>query len=314
MAIITTDDKHYKAIADTIRRNGGPKFDFDEKFTPEQMPSAIVKVGEFQYEEGGVFGYGRGYEDGRGDGYANGYNAGRADGYNSGKADGIAVGVVQGRQAEYDEFWDTFQNKGGSFTKQGAFAGRSWTDARFKPKYPITFSGNLNFTFAFSGIENIKKCIEDSPVEIVFGSITNNLSLFAYSRIISLPALDFSKAATIAQTFEGASRLTNIDKITVAANTSFSGAFASCSALTHIIVDGTIGKSGFDIQYSPLDKESLTSIVNALSTTTSGLWVRVSQSAVNKAFETSAGANDGSTSAEWIALAATKSNWTISLL
>lgn len=314
MAIITTDDKHYKAIADTIRQNGGPKFIPDEKFTPEQMPSAIVKVGEFQHEEGVVTGYGRGYDDGYPNGVSDGYNNGRAEGYASGKADGITEGVAQGRQAEYDEFWDTFQNRGGSFTKQGAFAGRSWTDARFKPKYPITFSGNLNYTFAFSGIENIKKCIEDSPVAIAFGAITNNLALFAYSRIISLPALDFSKASTISQTFEGASRLTNIDKIIVSANVGYSGAFNECGVLTHIIVEGTIGKSGFDIRWSPLDKESLTSIVNALSTTTSGLWVRVSQSAVNKAFETSAGANDGSTSAEWLALAATKSNWTISLL
>jgi hypothetical protein len=58
----------------------------------------------------------------------------------------------------------------------------------------------------------------------------------------------------------------------------------------------------------------LTNIVNALSTTTTGLFVTLRKDAVNKAFETSEGAMDGSTSDEWLALAATKANWTISLI
>ncbi len=62
-----------------------------------------------------------------------------------------------------------------------------------------------------------------------------------------------------------------------------------------------------------LSKASLTSAVNGLSSTAEGLTVSFSTTAVNKAFETSEGANDGSTSAEWTALANTKTNWTIAL-
>ena len=50
-----------------------------------------------------------------------------------------------------------------------------------------------------------------------------------------------------------------------------------------------------------------------LTDTASGKTITFSKTAVNKAFETSAGANDGSTSAEWLALVGTKPNWTISL-
>ena len=62
-----------------------------------------------------------------------------------------------------------------------------------------------------------------------------------------------------------------------------------------------------------LSKASITSIINALSSTTSGLTVTLSKTAVNTAFETESGGADGSTSQEWLALATTKSNWTISL-
>lgn len=63
-----------------------------------------------------------------------------------------------------------------------------------------------------------------------------------------------------------------------------------------------------------LSKPSITSIINCLSTTTSGLTVTLSKTAVNNAFETSEGVADGSTSQEWLNLVATKTNWTISLV
>ena len=68
-----------------------------------------------------------------------------------------------------------------------------------------------------------------------------------------------------------------------------------------------------NMQWSPLSKDSIISIINALSTATSDLPITLSITAVNNAFETSPGAADGSTSEEWTALIATKPNWTISL-
>jgi hypothetical protein len=83
----------------------------------------------------------------------------------------------------------------------------------------------------------------------------------------------------------------------------------------HIGFEGIIAQNGLNLQWSTkLDKESHVKLVNTLSSTTSGLSVTVSQTAVNKAFETSEGANDGSTSQEWLNLIATKPNWTISIV
>ena len=98
--------------------------------------------------------------------------------------------------------------------------------------------------------------------------------------------------------------------------TPFSSDMFGCAReYEYIGFEGTIGKGGLDLHWSTkLNKESLTSIINALSSDTTGLSITLSLTAVNNAFETSEGAADGSTSTEWINLIGDKSNWSISLL
>jgi hypothetical protein len=87
-----------------------------------------------------------------------------------------------------------------------------------------------------------------------------------------------------------------------------------CAELVDCPFEGVIGSNGIDLHWSTkLSHDSHVSIFNALSTATTGLTVTFSRTAVNKAFETSEGANDGTTSAEWLALVAAHNNWTISL-
>jgi hypothetical protein len=69
--------------------------------------------------------------------------------------------------------------------------------------------------------------------------------------------------------------------------------FEKAQNLTHCIFQGEIAIA-LDLHWSTLlDKESILSFVNALSTTKSGLTTTLSLTAVNKAFETSEGVNDG---------------------
>lgn len=70
-----------------------------------------------------------------------------------------------------------------------------------------------------------------------------------------------------------------------------------------------IGKSCME-----LSKESFNSLISCLSDAVTGKTLTLPLAAVNTAFETSEGAADGSTSAEWLALVAEHSNWTISLV
>jgi hypothetical protein len=78
-------------------------------------------------------------------------------------------------------------------------------------------------------------------------------------------------------------------------------------------VEGCI-KANIDFGYCPLNKASIVSVLGGLDHGKSGLTLTLRLDAVNKAFETSEGAMDGSTSDEWLALAATKPSWTISLI
>lgn len=99
------------------------------------------------------------------------------------------------------------------------------------------------------------------------------------------------------------------------AETTWNNTFYQSPALENLTIEGVIGQNGFNVQWSTkLSKDSIASIINALSYDTTGLTVIFSLAAVNKGFETSEGANDGSTADEWLIRVSDKSNWTISLV
>lgn len=221
------------------------------------------------------------------------YNRGHEQGYDEGIITGEKIGYDKGKQAEYNLLWDTLQNNGStsganyyykfSYSNNGV----GWTDENFNPKYPLICANNTTSAMAlFYANTNIT----DTKVPIV--ALGSNIQAMFYN----------------------ASKLVTIRKIIVHAGvTVASTTFQGCTALENITVDGVIGQD-FDIHWSTkLTKASIGSIMAALSTTNKGKSVSLSKAAVNKAFETSEGAKDGSTSEEWATLADTRPNWTISL-
>ena len=119
--------------------------------------------------------------------------------------------------------------------------------------------------------------------------------------------------ANNSNTFAACLYLKRIRKLIVAETTQYSYNFGSCNSLEEITFEGIIGNN---INFAPckkLNKASITSIITHLSSTTSGKTLTLSKTAVNKAFATTEGGTDGSSSDEWAALIATKTNWTITL-
>ena len=220
------------------------------------------------------------------------------------------IGVAEGKQAEYDRFWDDFQQNGERENYNYEFGSYGWTDEIFKPKYDICPTESVSYMFS-------NGCSVKAPMEcgVTFDfSNCTTASWFAYaSRCRRFGVLDFRKTGSLSYMFDACYSLTKIEKIYFNENNIFSYAFRNCKALTDITVGGTIGQT-ISFSYSPLTKESITSIINALSTTSSDMKISFLKSAVNNAFETSEGLADGSTSQEWLDLIATKSNWTISLV
>ena len=233
--------------------------------------------------------------------------------YEAGKAEGIE----QGKKSQYDEFWDTYQDYGNRRNYAAAFGGQGWNDATFKPKYDIVVE-NPDMTFGqWCAITDLGKALKASGVTYTlnttqFGRMFQNFTGEVISGIIhnyEIRAMSYS--------FYGCQNLVRIDYTIPLSSTgacSFDRVFVQCYALEHLRLSGVIGKNGFDVKdCTKLSKESIESIINALSTSTSGLTVTLSKTAVDTAFETSVGAKDGSTSAEWKALADTRPNWTKSL-
>ena len=242
-----------------------------------------------------------------------------ADGCRMYLANGYVVGYKDGKQAEYDAFWDAYQQNGERTDYERAFKGAWWNDSNFKPKYDIKPVGTATELFANSGITDLKGICEERGIAFDFSQVTYTSKPFEKSKITRLPIMDLSSLPNCSSVFNSASALVWVDGIILNENgeqnfgTSGSNWVLYATIAHFPILSGLINTNCWLILHS-LDKESIVSAINALSAITSGLFLSLSKRAVNNAFETSSGAADGSDSAAWSALIATKSNWTISLV
>lgn len=199
----------------------------------------------------------------------------------------------------YDEFWDDYQNYGNRTDYSYAFSGVGWSGERLKEiKYPMT---PTDATRMFGKCGTI-----DRLPDIDFSKNTNFMATFTEANIKSLGIIDTTNASTLNSTFYYC-KAESIDEFILKSDGSqtFSNAFYAAIPLVEIKITGVIGQNGVNFQWSKsLSKASITSIVNALSSTTSGLTITLSKTAVDNAFTTE----------EWDALINTKTNWTISLI
>lgn len=224
-----------------------------------------------------------------------------------------------GMQTAYNRFWYGVQDGGKRTNYNRAFT--SWNLAEFYPAYNIKPIGDATQLFyntvggEFDLVTRLKEC----NVELDMSEVTNFAYTFAATVITHLPLIDMRKGTILTSAFRSGANATSIkiiDGIILKDDGSqvLTDMFAYASNLENLTIEGTIGQNGFNVQWSTkLTHDSIVSIINALSETTAGLSVTLSLAAVNKAFETSDGANDGSSSAEFTNLVQTKSNWTISL-
>lgn len=242
------------------------------------------------------------------------YNAG----VEKGKAE-VGEGIYEegfeaGKKSEYDAFWDSYQEYGNrTTTYEYAFARNGWTDVTFKPKYDLIVKSTANQMFYTSYITNLKKTLSDCGVVLDTSEATNFNGMFQQARTTHVPTLDMRKATSTSHAFSY-SYIEEIEKIIVAETVPWQSAFMNCSRLKHLFVEGVIGQNGFNVQWSTmLSRESIESIINALSTTTSGLTVTLSKKAVDAAIKLAEPDDDSTSSGWWAWLIGTRPNWTISL-
>jgi hypothetical protein len=230
-----------------------------------------------------------------------------------------------GKQAQYDDFWDGFQENGNRVNYQYGFA--TWGDQAFYPKYDIVLGTGYNGAYAFfdNRCADLAKRLEDCNVILDTSKCGDIYQMFAFYRGTRIPRIDCSSSMNYDRgaqyLFSNADNLETVDALVLQENTKLDYIFNNCTTLKSITIEGTIGQNLDMKTCTVLDKTSIISIINALSSTTSGKTVTLSLHAVDKAFEyypagyeSELPPMNGSDSAEWKEWIGTKTNWTISLV
>jgi surface protein len=233
----------------------------------------------------------------------------------SGAIDELPIGsesYKEGIQAAYDEFWDAYQYNGNRTDCANCFSGRGWNYTTFKPKYDI-YTTNAYMLFRYTGITDLGKALNGKKVIINTDTLqyTFNTTLLEV-----IDGVEYKKPIKkLDGTFHYSGKLREIrNPIPIDSAATSLNAFSDCKALEEIRFSGVIPVSISFKSCTKLSKASIENAINTLSTTATGQTITLSKAAINKAFETSEGTNDGSTSTEWTTLTNTKTNWTISLV
>ena len=225
-----------------------------------------------------------------------------------------------GKKAEYDRFWDAFQQSGTRETYSYAFA-YQWDENIFTPKYdivPVIAEYMFRaFPCTAKPFDLVDK-LQELNINLDFSKCTNMTSLTSYSYISRMGVVDMRACTAHSTTFAYSNELKTIDKIIVDENNTFVNVVFRVPKLEDITVEGTVA-SDISFQYcTRLTKESITSIINALGDEkiVTGKTLTLSKTAVNTAFGINI--DDNTTwSDEWVNLIKDRSNayggnWTIS--
>ena len=237
------------------------------------------------------------------------------DGFDSGVDEVYEAGQQSANRAQ----WHALQKGGARKNYSNAFAQTNYTRDTFLPIYDIRPTGSLSSMFYQSNSDEngttvtFDMAIDMVEVEqkqgIVFdtSAATGFYMAFAGSPFKRLNTINCSGATDMSYAFYGGygSRLQRIEHLICGPSTKFhSTSFQTCNYLEYIGFEGTIAQNGLELKINALNKATFEALLATLSTTTSGLSVTLSKTAVNAAF----------TDAEWTALANTRSNWTINLV
>ena len=227
-----------------------------------------------------------------------------------------------GKKAENKAFWDAYLQEGKRQDCTCLFAGKAWNRDTFNPPSGTvikpTIPTQMFARFAFTGVDLVE-LLEEKNITLDFSECTSFVEVFYYTGATHFGVIDTRSAKNLNNAFAYVGNyLKTIDLLILkedGSQTFNTSSFAGNSGVENITIQGVIGQPNIDAKgWTKLNKASITSFINALSSTTTGLSITLSKTAVNNAFETSSGAADGSTSTEWNALISTKSNWTISLV
>lgn len=181
-------------------------------------------------------------------------------------------GFEKGKDAEWDEFWEEFQN--GGTRQRYEYAFYMFTPSLFKPKYKkfiCRAQAQLFRYFGYYGVDAAHDFVE-MGIELDFSNSASGDFSFIFATgggIKRLGTIDLTKATTLTYAFAGPyaahnDRLQQIDKLICAENNAWEkNSFANATALSHIGFEGVVARSLY-LQECPLDVESMKAAILCL--------------------------------------------------
>lgn len=233
----------------------------------------------------------------------------------SGGGDRYDEGVAAGKKAEYDRFWDAYQQNGERTDYKRAFNGTGWTEDNFFPKYSLAPIDATDMFYNSAIVGDLR-----DYCELDTSKTTQYTNLFYGSAFTAIGTLELN-GAYVGNAVYNMPNVESVELIVFSPAVVYVGSslMRNCPNLKEVRFGGewkyhNASGLNFSIGLNNLSKTSIESLINVLSLEASGLTCTISKVAVDREFETTEGANDGSTSDEWNALVATKPNWTISIV
>lgn len=192
------------------------------------------------------------------------YDAGYTEGLNKG---GYADGFDAGKKAEYDAFWDAFQNYGNRNRYDHAFF--QWGGEAVHPKYKVvpTNALALSQTFGESKLKKVEAAYFDfrnKPIG-TYNQQSNYYTFNACNRLEEIEDIGMCDTFNYYSTFANCRELHTISVMRVAEDTTFINPFKGSPNLKNITIDGVIGQNGFDVsECTELSADSIRSIITHL--------------------------------------------------
>lgn len=173
-----------------------------------------------------------------------------------------------GKKAEYDKFWDTYQENGTRRNYDYGFSYYGWHNENFKPKYNMIPTA-MAYTFAYSNLSvNLVELLDSLGVKLDTSNSVRFQYAFAVNNMTHLPKISTvsnTYGNGLDKTFIRAKFLQSIEELELKPDGSqkFPNTFSECTSLKDIVITGTIGED-INFQDCPLSVESMISIITHL--------------------------------------------------
>ena len=168
-----------------------------------------------------------------------------------------------GKQAEYNTFWDLYQQNGNRTDYQNGFCGEGWMEETYKPKYDI-FTTNSYMLFRRTGIKDLGAAIHNSGKRVVTSHTYLQFTFQQSQNLESIDGIEFTTPLTyVSGAFSYCNKLKKIQTLPISEDATTLD-FTNIPLLEDISFSGVIPVNISFAQSGKLTGASVQSVIDCL--------------------------------------------------